>query len=441
MPDVTLQDIKKTIEEIGHATEELRRTHEAKIKALESRGTADPLFDEKLERINDALSDMEKVQRKAAEEARNAAKRAEAVVEQQKAEADNWIAKAEAKLNRSLLGLGGGALEADSKAAETKRVFDDMLRKGVENMKPDEVKVLYATNDTTGGYLAPPQFLAEVIKAEVLYSPMRSLVTVRQTGSSELQQPKRTQTAAATWVGDTSTRAETQNVAWGLVKIPVHEMYAEARVTWANLEDAQFSLDSLLQEEFGEQFGVSEGAAIVSGNGVGKPLGFLDANAAGPSTPIAYTFSGQAATIASATAGNAGQGNGLVNLFHAVKTAYAQRGSWVLNRASLGKVRLIQDTTGQYLWQPGLASNAGPTLLGAPYTEVPDMPDEASNAFPIAFGDWRRAITLVDRLEVAVSRDPYSLTSSGQVKFTARRRLGAQVVLGEAIRLYKCATS
>jgi predicted phage gp36 major capsid-like protein len=29
----------------------------------------------------------------------------------------------------------------------------------------------------------------------------------------------------------------------------------------------------------------------------------------------------------------------------------------------------------------------------------------------------------------------------GQVKFFARKRVGGQVVLGEAIRLYKCAVS
>jgi HK97 family phage major capsid protein len=163
--------------------------------------------------------------------------------------------------------------------------------------------------------------------------------------------------------------------------------------------------------------------------------------------PIAYTPSTQASTIAGAAAGAAGQGDPLVTLFHAVKTAYARNGLWALNRKSLGKVRMLKDTTGQYLWQPGVGQSGtlmqgiAPTILGAGYVECPDMPDEGANAFPIAFGDWKRAYTLVDRIDMAVTRDPYTLASSGQVKIFARRRVGGQVVLGEALMLLKCAVS
>jgi HK97 family phage major capsid protein len=272
-------------------------------------------------------------------------------------------------------------------------------------------------------------------------------VTVRQTSASEVQQPKRTATAAATRVGETTTRAETTNPAWGLLKIGAPEMYAEARVSFADLEDAAFNLEQLLTDEFSEQFGVKEGSEIISGTGINSCLGFLDANAAGPGVPIAYTASGQASTIAGAAAGSAGQADPLLDLFHAVKTAYAIRGVWCLNRKSLGAVRKLKDTTGQYLWQPGVGQSGaigqgiGPTILGAPYCECPDMPDEGANAFPIAFGDWKRAYMLVDRISMSVVRDPYTVASSGQVKFTARRRVGGQVILGEAIRLLKCATS
>jgi HK97 family phage major capsid protein len=67
------------------------------------------------------------------------------------------------------------------------------------------------------------------------------------------------------------------------------------------------------------------------------------------------------------------------------------------------------------------------------------MPVEAANSLSIGFGDWQRAYTLVDRLSIAVMRDPFTKASAGQVKFLARRRVGGQVVLAEAIRLLKCA--
>jgi HK97 family phage major capsid protein len=65
----------------------------------------------------------------------------------------------------------------------------------------------------------------------------------------------------------------------------------------------------------------------------------------------------------------------------------------------------------------------------------------ASNAFPIAFGDFRRGYTMVDRISMAMLRDPYTKASQGQVKFVARRRVGGQVVLAEAIRVLKCSVA
>lgn len=72
---------------------------------------------------------------------------------------------------------------------------------------------------------------------------------------------------------------------------------------------------------------------------------------------------------------------------------------------------------------------------------MPDMPDVAANAYPIAFGDWRRAYRIVDRVSVSVLRDPFTQQTSGNVRFHARRRVGGAVVLGEAFVKLKVATS
>lgn len=405
-----MEEIKQAVEQLNKLFAEFRTANDARLAAVEAKGAPPGDLVEKVERLNAAI-----------------------------AAAEKRISDAELKLNRAALGAGG-ADATDTEKPERKAFFGGYLRQGVERLSLDERKALTVSNDTTGGYLAPADFVAEIIKAEVLFSPMRELVRVRPTSRGSVQVPKRTGTAAATWVGESETRTESQNPAWGSVEIPTHEMYAETRVSFADLEDSAFDLEALLRDEFAEQFGVAEGAAIVSGNGVKKPLGFLDAGAAGPATAIAYTVSGTAATIAGAAAGSAGQGDGIMNLFHAVKSAYARNGKFLLNRTTLGSVRKLKDTTGAYLWQPGVNGAAAPTICGAPYVECPDMPDEGANAFPIAFGDWQRAITLVDRLEMAVARDPFTVASSGQVKLTARKRIGAQVVLAEAIRLLKCST-
>lgn len=431
-------EVKTALEAIKTGFEEFKKVNDKRLEALKAeKGTAD--FDEKLDRINETLAKQGRVHNEWLKQQDEIKAKREAEEVAWKVARQEEERKFEARVNRMALGLGASTdVEIlRGQGIIERKSYDKFLRKGLETLSADERKVLTVSNDVTGGYLAPPSYQAEIIKAIVLVSPFRGIVNVKQIGTGEMQQPKRTTTAAAAWVSEIGTRSETTNPAWGLLKVPVHELMAEARVSMANLEDSAFNLEDELSQEFAEQFGVSEGAAIASGNGVGKPLGFLDANAAGPSVPIDFTVSGAATTIAGASGT---EGNGLVNLFHAVKTGYAANGRWVLNRASLGKVRLLKDTQGRYLWEPGLAASAPASILGAPYTEMPDMPNEGANTFPIAFGDWKRAYTLVDRIEMSIVRDPYTIANVGQVKFFARRRTGGQVMLGEAIRLLKCST-
>ena len=70
---------------------------------------------------------------------------------------------------------------------------------------------------------------------------------------------------------------------------------------------------------------------------------------------------------------------------------------------------------------------------------MPDMPDVAADAFPIAFGNWARAYTIVDRIQLSVLCDPFTQATSGNIRFIARRRVGGQVVPAEATRKLKVA--
>lgn len=349
------------------------------------------------------------------------------------------------KLERLEKAIGRGAVkpgEAEKQEAEQKAAYAKWLRRGVEGLSQTgewksimESKALVPSDDTAGGYLAPIEYINEIIKAQVLYSPMRSLVRVRKTAQKAIWLPKRTSTSSATWTADAATRSESTNPGYGLMEVPVHEMTAEHYVSMSLLEDSAFDIEAELNQEFAEQFAVAEGAAVVSGNGVGKPWGFLDAG----NTVIGGSYfkvSGSSAVIADAN----GVADGVIDAFHAIKSAYAANGKWLFNRKTLGAVRKLKDSQKRYIWEPSPAVGSPSLLLGAPYVEVPDMPDEGANAYPMAFGDWQRAYTLVDRIAMSVTRDPYTKASVGQVKFVARKRVGGHVTLAEAIELVKCST-
>ena len=319
---------------------------------------------------------------------------------------------------------------------ETKAYFDylrhgtrDEPNPGSEALTREEMKALTVGTDPTAGYLAPVEYAREIIKGEVEFSPLRTIARVRPTSRRAVQMPKRTGTFGAVWTAEAGARAETTGLTYGLEEFPTHEMYALVDVSEQMMEDSEFSLEEELRQEFSEQFAVTEGAAFVSGNGVGKPEGLLQ------HAEVAETVSGSAASIGDAT----GQADGLIDLYHGLKTAYAVNGTWLLNRATLSEVRKLKDSQNNYIWQPGLASGVANTILGQPYVEVPDMPDVAADANPIVFGDLRRGYVIVDRINLSVLRDPFTQATSGNIRFIARRRVGGQVVLAEAIRKLKVA--
>lgn len=232
---MTAEEMKN---ELARLFAEFKSENDKQLAEVKAGNRSDPLAEAKLAKINEAMSDLEKKLTKRADEI-------------------------ETKANRLALGAAGEAPE--KKAAERKTaLLDGYARRGEERMSAEH-KALLVSSDTGGGYLAPPEFVLDIIKDEVLFSPFRQIVKIRKTGSGMVSQPKRTGTAAATRVGEQQTRSESTNPTWGLLNLTAPEMYAEARVSTAELEDSAFDLEAMLREEFSEQFGVKEGAEIVSG--------------------------------------------------------------------------------------------------------------------------------------------------------------------------------
>ncbi|MBX5239331.1 phage major capsid protein [Rhizobium sp. NLR22b] len=424
---------KSAIEQVMSAFEEFKAANDNRIKEIEKKGVADVVLTEKVDRINAAMDKFEDANKKATAE----------LLETKKALDDEkkHVDELEEKLNRlSLVGANDNFRrgEIKSKANTWARAVFDASVIGRHSINTDqqkaladvdaEYKALGISNDTTGGYLAPVEYIREIIKSVTDVSPVRSLARVRQTASKAIQIPKRTGQFAAQWVAEQGTRSETDGLRYGMWEIPTHEMYALIDISNQNLEDSAFNMEAEINFEATEQFAVAEGAAFVSGNGVGKPEGLLVASG------VSGSNSGSATTIADAD----GQADGLLKLKYGLKTAYTRNASWALNRTTLGSVRRLKDGQKNYIWMPGIALGRPNTIDGDPYVEVPDMPNEGAGTTPVAYGDFARGYTLVDRIQMEMLRDPYTQATSGNVRFIFRRRLGGQVVLAEAIRKLTC---
>jgi HK97 family phage major capsid protein/HK97 family phage prohead protease len=341
-------------------------------------------------------------------------------------EATTSTAKAVKSLDTVLRRPGAAAPTAETKAADDSRAFFSFVRRGVERIEPLEAKSLRVSDSTAGGFLAPEQFVQELLRNVVLFSPIRGLARVSQTGSANVQLPKRTGTLTGHWVEETGARTAT-SPEYGQAQFPVKELACYVDVSNQLLEDSAFDIASELATDFAEEFGKLEGTAFVSGDGVGKPFGFMS------DTALSFTASGHASQVTA---------DGLIALYYALAPAYRANAAWVMNSATLAKVRQLKDpSTGSYLLIAAgtLAGAPTETLLGRPVVEAVDMPDIAGNSFPIALGDFKAGYRIFDRVALSVLRDPYSVATSGLVRFHARRRLAAGVAKAEAIRKLKIA--
>lgn len=422
MVDVT----KKDLEEVGTAFEEFKKTNDLRLAEIEKKGGADPLTAEKLAKVEAKLDQYEDLNQKLTQAQLKAQKAEDAV--------DELLVK----FNRP--GMGGGVESKEQRFKEMKAKANSWLRaahsatvRGEVNLSEAErksldearaeYKALLLTDDTGGGYLAPSEFVAEILKTVVLISPVRALARIRQTGMKSVILPKRVGLTSAVWASEADTRTAQTTLGYGALEIHTHELYGIIDVSNQNLEDSAFDLAAEVLGEVSEQFAVAEGLGFVSGSGVGKPEGFLvnkDTIAAGN-----VTKTGDANLVTA---------DGVITTYHDLKTAYARNAVWTQNRKTLGAVRKLKDGEGDYLFLAGLANGMPNTILGAPYVETPDMPDVAAGAYPMAFGDFQRGYSLVDRIDIAMLRDPFTQATSGNVRYFFRKRLGGQVTMPEAIR-------
>lgn len=289
-----------------------------------------------------------------------------------------------------------------------------------------DTKSLSAGTDDQGGYVAPPE-LDRLIEARLMQtSPMRQIATVRQTSAGIYRKPV-SLGVGASWAGETVARPETTTSGLSLLEFPAGELYAMPAATQTLLEDAYADVDEWLADEVEAAFSVQESAAFVSGDGIGKPRGFLDYTVVDDSVHQWGEIGSISGDFTLADAGDQ-----LIDLIHAPKSQFRTNGRFVMNRRTAAVVRKLKASDGHYLWAPGQAGEAA-TVLGYPVTELEDMPDIGLGNNAIAFGDFRRGYLIADRQGARVLRDPFS--AKPYVLFYTTKRVGGGVQNFDAIKV------
>jgi HK97 family phage major capsid protein len=304
------------------------------------------------------------------------------------------------------LQVGGGG-SGKGKTAEQKAhatAFDRFFRKGVEaELRELEVKAALRTDsDPDGGYLVPEEESNEVDRVLGTVSVMRQLATVVTISGGVYKKLVNQGGASSGWVGERETRSETNTATLAELAFPVMELYANPAITQTLLDDARLDIGAWLAGEVAIEFAEEEGAAFISGSGVNRPRGILSyatvANASYAWGNIGHIVTGEAADFIAEDPVDP-----FINLVYALKQGYRQNATWLMNRTNQGKVRKFKDDQDNYMWTPpfmgGVQVAQPATFLGYPIADDDNMPDVAANAYPVAFGDFRRGYLIVDRVE------------------------------------------
>lgn len=385
------------VAELNRAFDAFKQEHDADLKALK-KGQEDVVRAEKVDRINAAIGDLQRV-------------------------VDDQASQIAA------MRLGGGGASGPVDAEYTDAFKAWFKRETVQ-------AALTKGNDADGGYLAPVEWDRTIQQRLTTLSPMRDIAQIQEISGPGFRKLINTTGFGSGWVGETAARPMTSTGQMQPLDFTVGELYANPAATQQILDDAAIDLEAWIASEVETEFSLQEGVAFVAGDGVNKPRGFLTYATGGAAAAVHPAGAIPVVTAQSATAVTA---DNLIDLVYALPGQLAQNARFVMNRNSMAGARKLKDTTGNYLWQPSLQAGSPSQLLGYPVTEMAAMPTPAANALPVAFGDFRRGYLIIDRIGLRMLRDAY--TNKPFVHFYTTKRVGGGVVDPQAIRILKMAAA
>lgn len=383
-PAATL-DPAKIRDEILAAVKELRDENDARLKAVEAKGAADPLQDEKIERINNRISELE------------------------------------ATKNRQ--GLGGGSNEStDPAKREYRKAFNRWMRSGeTAGIREWGPKAALSVGTATAGQeLVPDEFEKTLIDKLQDENVMRQLCTVVPSISGTKEIPVVATHGAAGWMTEAGAFTEADDT-FGSATLGAHKIGRLIKVSDELMNDSAFDLESYIAGEFARSIAAGEETGFVAGTGAGQPSGIVGASQNGKTGVAGQTLSVTA--------------DDLVDLYHSLKRPYRKQATWLLADSSVKVIRKLKDSTGQYIWQPGLAVDKPDTIFNRPVEISDSVPAMAANARSIIFGALKY-YWIADRVGFTLQRLNELYAANGQVGFRGYKRTDGKLVLAEAVKHY-----
>ena len=265
-------------------------------------------------------------------------------------------------------------------------------------------------NTTDDSAVVPQSFYDVIQESLVTVGPMLDggIVTLLNTASGEdIKVPVESTRPAATAIAEGTTITELDPT-FSSITLKAQKVAVLTKISRELMTDSGIDIMGYLGRTLGTSVGIRVNNLLTVGTGTTVPNGVVTAAGSG--------VVGGTAVSGAFTADN------LIDLAHSVDGAYVRQGaSFMMRRTSIGAVRKLKDTAGNYLFVPAATVGSPDTILGFPIVENPDVAATATGAKSVLFG-WFGSyhVRQVGPIEVARSDDAYFASDEIGVRLTMR---------------------
>ena len=257
----------------------------------------------------------------------------------------------------------------DDTDAETIRA---MARGEVRSFNFEKRDVL--TSST--GAPVPTSFYDQVILKARLVGPMLDVPTQLNTTSGEtIQVPSLSAySSSSTVTAQGANFSESDPTLNSFVNLGAFKFGFLIQVSREMIEDSGVDLLGFLADQVGNGLGFNVQNALTVGTGTVQPQGIVTAAGSG--------ITGGTGVSGAFTADN------LIDLYYSLDGAarLLPGVGWMMNGASIGAVRKLKDTAGNYIFSPAADGNQRDLLLGRPVYENPHVASAATSAKSVIAG-------------------------------------------------------
>ena len=323
------------------------------------------------------------------------------------------------------------ASEEQAKKSEYQNLFYKYVQQGAhlpestrEKMRGLQSEIYTKANilsgtDASGGFAVPENIAEMIMKTVAEKSPIRQFSTVLTISSGNSLKIPRATVATATWDDESTFPSSPWSPTVDQVTITPYNLNAAVKISRDALIDIP-NINAIAVNALADASAVKEGQAFAVGDGTtsyGNITGLTNASG----------LNNKAAAGAAAVTTDE-----LIDLaFGQTKPEYHANARWAFNKATLNEIRQLKNSDNQYLWQPIVDAMGAGRLLEFPYFIAADLPNMATGTKSIFFGDFAKGFYVVDREGLVVDRlleKDYPL-----VDIVLRKRVAGGVVIPEAL--------